>query len=547
MNTPDSDEVLGAEATDLSRKPSELNQTEQDVINAATTEKPLPPEGMLAGAPELSQPAITPGIKNPTLEEALAENRGLIDKQIQSQLIKGTPSPAEQIQTNSIVKTREDGTPRGGTEATLPNATAPEKSEREKLLEKYMKLKKEGPGMGSAWLDFAQNIGQAFTKYGAEKSAADMMAYGSKYKPNLKFKSGTAFKKAMTRFNAQKKEMREDIKALDKKGIVTKVIDTGDRKVLVDAKGNPLKSYKVSQKPLKKDINKPIKVGNKLVEKQPDGSFKEVFSAPLNEQKKHVSYQQTKYVTKDGTPVSYDPKSNQMYDLSTGKELSKDQVKGLKLSNTDQKNMVNSRQKLNVRMKDEDNVRKSIEKLSGITGARSNVAKIILGEKLARDGMRVIDQVESGEIVGTEQIAEELATVMASMLQGGNAATREAIHGLIPDTMRGDAYSIKQYIEAKPEPFLNKEFLNHFKHQMKNQSKFWRGELSQAEKAAYNSLKPVFDRKDNGNKINSDLYNNFMSAIDPASVWEPLTENKKIPQMSERQKRIAELRAKKGL
>lgn len=166
------------------------------------------------------------------------------------------------------------------------------------------------------------------------------------------------------------------------------------------------------------------------------------------------------------------------------------------------------------RTKDEKAVRDVQGILSGDTGARSTVAKSILRESIARDGLRVIESIKKGKFIPTEQVAEELATVLASTLMGGNSPTREAIVGLIPHTAKGSVSSMVQYVASEPKRFITPEFIDHFEEQIKGQQKFWGDELTNKEKQVKKRLEIIFNRKRDGKYVNRDLLENYEQGID---------------------------------
>jgi hypothetical protein len=209
--------------------------------------------------------------------------------------------------------------------------------------------------------------------------------------------------------------------------------------------------------------------------------------------------------------VNRNPTEFKLAQAASAKELARTRIEESKAKRKE----TDARHQAGVRMKDEKAVRDISEKLAGLKGARSVYAKSLLRETLSRDGLRVIESIRKGKFVPSEQIAEELATVMASTLQGGNQATRDAIHGLIPSTIAGDANSIKQYLMGSPETYLNKEFIQHFEEQLIGQRDYWKENLTGTQRKMYTTLQPIFTRKDKeGVAINEDLRDLFQSTMD---------------------------------
>ena len=195
-----------------------------------------------------------------------------------------------------------------------------------------------------------------------------------------------------------------------------------------------------------------------------------------------------------------------------------------------------SERKLKRRDRHEKVVMDTADKLQGIVGARSVYAKAVLRDSLVRDGLRVIKNIEDGEIVATEQVAEELATVLASALQGGNSATRESINGIIPHTATGSVASIRQYIESNPKTFINSEFLDHFKKQLEGQREFWGEELSNSQKAQYEKLRIIFNKKDSkGGLINKDLEDMFKRSMSIKNNADRSDQHEKIQKFADKE------------
>lgn len=209
--------------------------------------------------------------------------------------------------------------------------------------------------------------------------------------------------------------------------------------------------------------------------------------------------------------VNRTPTDFKLQQAASSKELAGSRIEESKAKRKE----MDARHQAGIRMKDEKAVRDVSEKLAGLKGARSVYAKSLLRETLSEDGLRVIESIRKGKFAPSEQIAEELATVMASTLQGGNQATRDAIRGLIPDTVAGDANSIKQYLTGTPQAYLNKDFLNHFEEQLKGQRDYWKENLTGTQRKMYVTLQPIFTRKDKeGVAINEDLRDIFQSTMD---------------------------------
>jgi len=132
--------------------------------------------------------------------------------------------------------------------------------------------------------------------------------------------------------------------------------------------------------------------------------------------------------------------------------------------------------------------------LSGLKGVRSNYAQNEKRLILAEDGMRIIESVKKGKFLPTKQVGEELATVLASTLQGGNAASQGMVKNLIPETLWGDFKGAKQYLMNKPQSSISHDFLDQFEKQLAGQYDFYKEKNAVIKKQAEESLKPYFDK-----------------------------------------------------
>lgn len=218
-------------------------------------------------------------VRKPTTEEAMYSPQaiqnedGLLADKVNSAF---TPNPMEIEQANKQVenpytKPKEEISPTavesavGENQASLAGLNLPKesdypmppvapiapKSKAEQLMEQLANLKKEREGglSRSKWADFGQTLGQSLATYGAQKGDAEAMKYGSKFKSNLKFAKPTSYKNALAKYDKQEAQLRKDVAALEKQGIVSKVINTGTEMVLINNQGKQLKSYKMAEKP----------------------------------------------------------------------------------------------------------------------------------------------------------------------------------------------------------------------------------------------------------------------------------------------------------
>lgn len=118
---------------------------------------------------------------------------------------------------------------------------------------------------------------------------------------------------------------------------------------------------------------------------------------------------------------------------------------------------------------------------------------------LASDGLRIIDAIKSGQIVGDKAVQEELATVMASMLTGGQPG-EHAIRAFQTRTGLTDSAKAAAYISSAPSNAISKAFLKQWEHQLEGQDKYYRELRDNTIKAQWEKLKPSLDKNEEEKK-----------------------------------------------
>ena len=174
------------------------------------------------------------------------------------------------------------------------------------------------------------------------------------------------------------------------------------------------------------------------------------------------------------------------------------------------------------RMADENTYQVAMSKTRGMQrGSATNIGRIIHRNRLARDALRIIYDLESsdpGRLKRDKTIAAELAMAMASLLAAGSP-TVSAVEHLMPKELYGDVKGMTSYILSEPTDFLTDERVAHFKHQLEMQKDFYEGELTDEEARITRSLMPVFKRQIDGEYVNEDLEQSYLNAIESSQQF----------------------------
>lgn len=112
----------------------------------------------------------------------------------------------------------------------------------------------------------------------------------------------------------------------------------------------------------------------------------------------------------------------------------------------------------------------------------------------AENGLRNLDMIRSGKIVGNEQVAAELSADLNRLLSGGGQGADSGIKRLIPESLWGDTEKIKQYILGNPQQFLTPKFMDQMQHQFTGQRDFWKDQRDKVTGGSEVMLEPVFKR-----------------------------------------------------
>jgi len=168
------------------------------------------------------------------------------------------------------------------------------------------------------------------------------------------------------------------------------------------------------------------------------------------------------------------------------------------------------------KQKDEKTFENAMSKLRGIgRGTRDQIGTLYTRNRLARNALRIVDSAEAGlkgeqgGILPTSQVAHELAMSVATLLGSGGSPAMQTIEHQVPGTVLGDINATKQYILGRPEEFLTQEFVDHFRHLLEAEQKFFANELNAITGSVRKGILPTLQR----NPEFEDLFDSEIEAI----------------------------------
>lgn len=167
------------------------------------------------------------------------------------------------------------------------------------------------------------------------------------------------------------------------------------------------------------------------------------------------------------------------------------------------------------RSKDEQDVMKIWDSANANGRGAAFIKGIRERLQLAENAHRILENTtaQGGNIVMSEQLATDLAVSLAKMLSGGVAAQGLVEH-MIPQSSRGSAASMMQYIRGQPQEFLTPKFQEQFKHTIDAEKQFLGEKLANERASLYRKGRRLFDR-------NPDLKRDFISefSLDGQGDW----------------------------
>ena len=139
-------------------------------------------------------------------------------------------------------------------------------------------------------------------------------------------------------------------------------------------------------------------------------------------------------------------------------------------------------------------VNSTIDTLSGLKRMGTQGPFVMSNKRviLANDGLRMIDQVKSGYVKGDATVEAELATMLASLMTGGNAPAMQTIEHFMSKTSLKTAANVAKYLTAKPQDALSKPMIKQLEHQILGQKKYWSEVRNQVTAGQYVKLEHIF-------------------------------------------------------
>jgi hypothetical protein len=139
-----------------------------------------------------------------------------------------------------------------------------------------------------------------------------------------------------------------------------------------------------------------------------------------------------------------------------------------------------------------DKIGKAVNELAkkdaGKSGVRDPQSQLINKYTLLLDAERILKTIRSGKLKGTEKVGLELASVLASSLQGGTGATYELIKAIAPASAMQSAKGVYEWISGEPVNSISGPMLDLIEEQVQGQVKFMKDVLDQKREAGLRSL-----------------------------------------------------------
>jgi hypothetical protein len=144
--------------------------------------------------------------------------------------------------------------------------------------------------------------------------------------------------------------------------------------------------------------------------------------------------------------------------------------------------------------RDQKKVDFAINALSGLKRAGASGQFQMSNKRvlLIEDGLRVIERLIEGDLKKDKTIEAELAAQIASAMMGGNQPSERTIEHFMSNTAQSNMAGIYKYVTGQPADAMTDAIVNHYKHQLEGQAKYWKDRRNQVTNGQYVKLESVF-------------------------------------------------------
>ncbi|MDM8548292.1 hypothetical protein QUF61_17510 [Candidatus Venteria ishoeyi] len=110
-----------------------------------------------------------------------------------------------------------------------------------------------------------------------------------------------------------------------------------------------------------------------------------------------------------------------------------------------------------------------------------------------QDALDTITGIEEGEFEGTQQIGQEIASIIAQVLSTGGQSTESQQRALFPNSWAGSVKNKIQEIKGKPMDAIPKPLLKQLEHMLTREKNFWDSRIADVNKSLAGTLAPIFN------------------------------------------------------
>jgi len=130
----------------------------------------------------------------------------------------------------------------------------------------------------------------------------------------------------------------------------------------------------------------------------------------------------------------------------------------------------------------------------GSRGGQRVLGTAINKQVAIQDALDTISGIEEGEFEATQQIGQEIASIIAQVLSTGGTSTLEDRRAMFPNSWKGTITNQIQEIKGKPLSAIPKPLIDQLKHMLEREKNFWDSRISDVNKSLSGMLSPIFNR-----------------------------------------------------
>jgi len=130
----------------------------------------------------------------------------------------------------------------------------------------------------------------------------------------------------------------------------------------------------------------------------------------------------------------------------------------------------------------------------GSRGGQRVLGTAINKQVAIQDALDTISGIDEGDFIGTQQIGQEVASIIAQVLSVGGQSTESDRKQLFPKSWSGSISNQIQEIKGKPMSAVPKPLMDQLKHMLQREKNFWDSRITDVNKSLSGILGNVFDR-----------------------------------------------------